>query len=84
MRPSQSKFKYGCKPSILSSPNINPASEMDGELEYHCLMYRESDIGINKGSCMSAHFFIEFIKRVEEMRSNARLAKHFISFSQRV
>ena len=29
---------------------------------------------------MSAHVFIEFIKRVREKRSNARLAEHFISF----
>ena len=28
--------------------------------------------------------FIELIKRVEEKRYNARLAEHFISFSQRV
>ena len=28
---------------------------------------------------MSTHF-IEFIKRVEEKRSNARFAEHFISF----
>ena len=32
---------------------------------------------------MSAHV-IEFIERVEEKRSNARLAEHFISLSQRV
>ena len=32
---------------------------------------------------MSARF-IEFIKRVGEKRLNARLAEHFISFSQRV
>ena len=32
---------------------------------------------------MSAHVF-EFIKRVGEKRQNARLAEHFISFSQRV
>ena len=29
---------------------------------------------------MSAHFFIEFIKRVEEKRKIARFAEHFISF----
>ena len=28
--------------------------------------------------------FIEFIKRVEKKRSNARLAEHFICFLQRV
>ena len=28
--------------------------------------------------------FIEFIKRVEEKRSNAGLVEHFISFSQQV
>ena len=28
--------------------------------------------------------FIRFIQRVEEKRLNARLSKHFISFSQRV
>ena len=28
--------------------------------------------------------FIEFIKRVEEKRSNVRLAEHFISFLQQV
>ena len=35
-------------------------------------------------SFKSAHFFIEFIGRVEENREKARLAEHFISFSQRV
>ena len=29
---------------------------------------------------MSAHVLLDFIKRVEEKRLNARLAKHFISF----
>ena len=33
---------------------------------------------------MSVHVFSEIIKRVEEKRYNARLAEHFISFSQRV
>ena len=33
---------------------------------------------------MSAHVLLNFIKRVEEKRSNARLAEHFISFSQQV
>ena len=30
---------------------------------------------------MSAHFFIEFIKPVEEKRYNARLAEHCIFFA---
>ena len=32
---------------------------------------------------MSAHVLLNFIKRVGEKRKNARLAEHFISFSQR-
>ena len=33
---------------------------------------------------MSAHDFLNFIKRVGEKRKNARLVEHFISFSQQV
>ena len=33
---------------------------------------------------MSAHIFFEFIKQVVEKRSNVRLVKYFIAFSQQV
>ena len=33
---------------------------------------------------ISAHVFLNYIKRVEEKRYNARLAEHFIAFSERV
>ena len=33
---------------------------------------------------MSAHVLLNLLKRVGEKRLNARLAEHFITFSQRV
>ena len=46
-----------------------------------CLIFYS---GLERGSYMSAHVLLRFIKRVGEKRYNARLAKHFISFLQRV
>ena len=38
----------------------------------------------NRGSNMSAHVLLNLLNELEKRDKNARLAEHFISFSQRV
>ena len=39
---------------------------------------------INRGSYMSAHVLLNLLNELGKRDKNARLAEHFISFSQRV
>ena len=42
------------------------------------------DEGENRGSYMSAHILLNLLNELGKRDKNARLAEHFISFSQRV
>ena len=39
---------------------------------------------VNRGSYMSDHFLVNLLNELGKREKNARLAKHFISFLQRV
>ena len=60
--------------------HVNLSLSLDTGISFHWLVKRYIVYRIlHECPC-----FIEFIKQVGEKRLNARLAEHFISFSQRV
>ena len=64
----------------ISQMKTLPYERFDDVVTFNCEVNRSTAIDkLYRGSYM-----IDFIKRVEEKRYNARLAEHFISLSQRV